>query len=41
MLLCLLLAVAGQIVFSGCNTAHGFGQDVQNAGKSIQNKAAQ
>lgn len=21
----------------GCNTAHGFGKDVQNAGESIQN----
>jgi predicted small secreted protein len=28
-----LLAVAGL----GCNTAHGFGKDVSNAGDSIQN----
>jgi predicted small secreted protein len=39
MLLCLLLAVAGQIVFTGCNTAQGFGQDVQNTGQAIQQKA--
>ena len=28
-----LLAIAG----IGCNTAHGFGQDVSNAGQGIQN----
>jgi predicted small secreted protein len=28
-----LLAVVGV----GCNTAHGFGKDVQNAGQGIQN----
>ena len=28
-----LLVVAGV----GCNTAHGFGKDVQNAGEGIQN----
>jgi len=28
-----LLAVVGV----GCNTAHGFGKDVENAGESIQN----
>ncbi|HTL59827.1 MAG TPA: entericidin A/B family lipoprotein [Candidatus Limnocylindrales bacterium] len=34
-LLCVttLLAIAGV----GCNTAHGFGKDVQNAGQGIQN----
>ncbi len=34
-LLCLtsLLAIAG----IGCNTAHGFGKDMENAGESIQN----
>jgi len=25
------------IVGAGCNTAHGFGKDVQNAGQGIQN----
>ncbi len=25
------------IVGVGCNTAHGFGKDVQNAGEDIQN----
>jgi predicted small secreted protein len=28
-----LLAIVGV----GCNTAHGFGKDVENAGESIQN----
>ena len=28
-----LLVVAG----TGCNTAHGFGKDVSNAGEGIQN----
>jgi len=28
-----LLAIVGM----GCNTAHGFGKDVQNAGEGIQN----
>jgi predicted small secreted protein len=26
------------IVGVGCNTAHGFGKDVQNAGEGIQNR---
>jgi predicted small secreted protein len=29
----MLLAMVG----IGCNTAHGFGKDVQNAGQGIQN----
>lgn len=29
------LAMAG----AGCNTAHGFGKDVQNTGQSIENAA--
>jgi predicted small secreted protein len=28
-----LLVISG----TGCNTAHGFGKDVQNAGEGIQN----
>jgi predicted small secreted protein len=28
-----LLAIVGM----GCNTAHGFGKDMQNAGEGIQN----
>jgi predicted small secreted protein len=39
MLLCLLFAVLGQVIFSGCHTAHGFGEDVESAGQSIQNKS--
>ena len=33
LLLTTLLALAGV----GCNTAHGFGKDMQNAGEGIQN----
>jgi len=40
MALCLLLAIVGQIVFTGCQTAHGFGEDMENAGQSIQNKTS-
>jgi len=36
MLLCLLLALVGQIILTGCHTAHGFGEDVESAGQSIQ-----
>jgi predicted small secreted protein len=36
MLLCLLFAVVGQIIFTGCHTAHGFGEDMESAGQSIQ-----
>jgi predicted small secreted protein len=34
----LLVLVLGASVatFSGCRTAHGFGEDVQNAGEAIQ-----
>ena len=33
LLLTTLLAIAG----AGCNTAHGFGKDVEKAGNGIQN----
>ena len=36
--LCLLIAIVGQIVFTGCHTARGFGEDMENAGQSIQDK---
>ena len=39
MLLCLLLAALSQFVLSGCHTAHGFGEDMENAGQSIQDKS--
>jgi predicted small secreted protein len=39
--LCFLIAIVGQIVFTGCHTAHGFGEDMQNAGQSIQDKSDQ
>ena len=34
-LLCITTLLA--IVAMGCNTAHGFGKDVQKAGEGIQN----
>ncbi|MGA2802747.1 MAG: entericidin A/B family lipoprotein [Verrucomicrobiota bacterium] len=34
-LLCITTLLA--IVGTGCNTAHGFGKDVSNAGEGIQN----
>jgi len=34
--LCLLLAAVSFVAF-GCHTAHGFGEDMENAGQSIQN----
>jgi predicted small secreted protein len=33
----LFVAVFLAIVGVGCNTAHGFGKDVENAGEDIQN----
>jgi len=36
--ICLFIAIVGQIVFTGCHTAHGFGEDMENAGQSIQDK---
>ena len=32
----LLLLVLGMTLYSGCRTAHGFGEDMENAGESIQ-----
>ena len=37
--LCLLLAIVSSVVVSGCRTAHGFGEDMENAGDSIQEHA--
>ncbi|HXS67418.1 MAG TPA: entericidin A/B family lipoprotein [Candidatus Polarisedimenticolia bacterium] len=37
-LILVLIALVGQIAFTGCRTAHGFGEDMENAGQSIQNK---
>ena len=34
----MLLGLVGAI--AGCNTMHGFGQDVERGGEKIQNKAA-
>jgi len=40
-LIFLLIAFLGQIVFTGCRTAHGFGEDMENAGQAIQQKTDQ
>ena len=37
-LFCLLLAIASVAAFSGCRTAHGFGEDMENTGQTIQDK---
>ena len=40
-ILCLLLAaVTGLTLLSGCHTAHGFGEDMESAGDTIQEKTA-
>jgi len=36
--LCLLIVIVSQMVFTGCHTAHGFGEDMENAGEHIQDK---
>ena len=32
----LFLVVAAGSIFTGCRTAHGFGEDMEHAGQSIQ-----
>ncbi len=34
----LVLLVAGILALTGCNTAHGFGKDVEKTGEKIQEK---
>jgi predicted small secreted protein len=34
--LSLFLVVAASSLFTGCRTAHGFGEDMEHAGQSIQ-----
>ena len=36
MAVCLILLALSVAAFSGCQTAHGFGEDIENAGESIQ-----
>ena len=36
-----LVCGAGVVAFTGCRTAHGFGEDMQNAGEAIQRKTDQ
>jgi predicted small secreted protein len=36
LVLSLFLLIAAGSIFSGCRTAHGFGEDMENAGQSIQ-----
>jgi predicted small secreted protein len=38
LMMCALLALATTAVFSGCRTAHGFGEDMESAGEHIQDK---
>lgn len=35
-IVCLFLLGLGLAVLPGCQTAHGFGEDMENAGQSIQ-----
>ncbi|MGV3583272.1 MAG: entericidin A/B family lipoprotein [Methylophilus sp.] len=35
-----LILVLSFAVLSGCNTMHGFGQDIEHAGEAIQNKSS-
>jgi predicted small secreted protein len=35
-ILCLALAVTSLTLVSGCRTAEGFGEDMENAGEEIQ-----
>jgi predicted small secreted protein len=35
----ILLAVAFAFLVAGCNTARGFGQDLQKVGEKIEDKA--
>lgn len=35
-LLLLLLTIASLMALTGCNTIHGFGQDMEAAGEGIQ-----
>ena len=36
----LWLAALGLALVSGCRTAHGFGEDMENAGQKIQEKTS-
>jgi len=38
MMLLALVIGAAAATFTGCRTAHGFGEDMQNAGEAIQRK---
>lgn len=33
---CLMLLVASMAIFTGCKTAHGFGEDMEDAAEEIQ-----
>jgi predicted small secreted protein len=37
-MLLVMVVVASVATFTGCRTAHGFGEDMQNAGEAIQRK---
>ncbi|SDB92019.1 entericidin A/B family lipoprotein [Acinetobacter boissieri] len=35
----ILASIAATVMLAGCNTFHGFGQDVSKAGKAVSNTA--
>jgi predicted small secreted protein len=37
-LMCLFLLIASAAAFTGCRTAEGFGEDMEDAGETIQDK---
>jgi predicted small secreted protein len=37
-ILSMLLIAGAMSLFTGCRTAHGFGEDMENAGDKIQEK---
>lgn len=37
-LIVLLFAMVSTVAFTGCRTAHGFGEDMENTGQDIQQK---
>ena len=39
-LLAILAATLGALLFTGCNTMRGLGQDTERAGEKIQEKAS-
>jgi entericidin A len=36
----LVILALSVVLLAGCNTMHGFGQDMENAGEAIKNKSS-